>query len=152
MKNLDDITERDYFNFEGVPEETVSEIQKMADYSEKMTANGQQYSVCFFAVEPKDMKIDFSSDKNYIEVYTRDIPPQAALDFDLLLHLPENQKYLLFTLKEMALTEDQRSRLLNRNVTKLFTNLENEYEYRKFLAMKTFSRLFDIINNRLAGS
>jgi AmiR/NasT family two-component response regulator len=152
MKNLDEITERDYFNFENVPEETVTEIQKMADYSEKMTANGQEYTVSFFAVEPKDMKIDFSSDKNYIEVYTRDIPPQAALDFDLLLHLPENQKYLLFTLKEMALTEDQRSRLLSRNVTKLFTKLENEYEFRKFLAMKTFSRLFEIINNRLAGS
>jgi hypothetical protein len=151
MRNPEDITERDYFNFDDVTPETIAEIKKMADYSETIKVKDQEFSILFFAVEPKDMKIDFSPDHHYIEVYTRDIPPQAALNFDLLLHLPENQKYLLFTLKDMALTEDQRSRLLNRNVTKLFTKLENEYEYRRFLVMKTFSRLFELISNRLAG-
>lgn len=151
MKNLDDITERDYFNFDDVPDETITEIKKMADYSEVIQVHDQEFSIFFFAVEPKDMKIDFSPDQNYIEVYTRDIPPQATLSFDLLLHLPENQKYLLFTMKDMAITEDQRSRLLNRNVTKLFTKIENEYEYRRFLVMKTFSRLFEVISSRLAG-
>jgi len=151
MKNLEDITERDYFNFDDVTDETVAEIKKMADYSEVIQTQSHEFTIFFFAVEPKDMKIDFSENHDYIEVYTRDIPPQAALSFDLLLHLPENQKYLLFTLKDMALTEDQRSRLLNRNVTKLFTKIENEYEYRRFLVMKTFSRLFELISSRLTG-
>lgn len=152
MRNLDDISERDYFDFEGVSEDIINEVQRLADYSEQMTAHDQQFSVSFFAVEPKDMKIDFSTDKNYIQVYTRDIPPEAALDFDLVLHLPENQKYLLFTLKDMALTDEQRSRLLNRNVTSLFTGLENEYEFRRFLVRKTFTRLHKIINSKLSDS
>ena len=151
LRNLDDITERDYFDFENVSPESIKEIQKIADYSEEMNAYDRDFNVSFFAVEPKDMKIDFSPDKNFIQVYTRDIPPQAALDFDLLLHLPENKKYLLFTMKAMAITEDQRSRLLSRNVTQLFTSIENEREFRRFLVRKTFSRLHEIINNKLSG-
>ena len=143
------ITERDFFEFNRVDFKLLQEVQSMAELTEKINANGEAFYISLFSVHPEDMKVEFNSEKNYIRLFTQDLPTDLEIDFNLYLHLPENQKYLLYTQKNRPLTLAQKDRLLNKNVTQLYTSINCEQEYRRFLLRRTFTRLYELINNRL---
>ena len=124
--NVFDLTEKDFFEFDDVDVKILNEIQKMSDYSEEMHVVDYEMRVSFFSVESSDMKINFNDEKNYIQLFTRDVPPDVHIDFNLLLHLPENQKYLLYTKTNKALSDDQKNRLLGKNITLLYTSVTHQ--------------------------
>ncbi|MGZ3726151.1 MAG: hypothetical protein ACXWQQ_10125 [Pseudobdellovibrio sp.] len=152
LKNIEDITSRDYFEFTDVEQATLDDIKKISDYSESLNAYNTDFNINFFSVEPKDMKVDFNTERNYIKIFTEDIPTEVSLDFDVLLHLPKNEKYLIYTNRSNQLKEDQKVRLLKNDVSLLYVTLDHEHEYRNFLVGKTFSRLHEMINKKLGKS
>lgn len=144
------ITERDFFEFSQVDLQAVEEIEKMAEMTENLKAHNYDFRVSLFSVKPDDMKVEFNTEKSYIKIFTRDIPTDDPIGFNLFLHLPENQKYLLYSAKNKPLNDDQKLRLLNKNITQLYTSIGDEHIYRKFLLRKTFTRLYQMINNKLS--
>jgi hypothetical protein len=148
--NLGDITERDFFEFSQVDLHAVEEIEKMAEMNEILKAHNYEFHISLFSVKPDDMKVEFNSEKSYIKIFTRDIPTDDPIGFNLFLHLPENQKYLLYSAKNKPLNDEQKVRLLNKNITQLYTQIGDEHVYRKFLLRKTFTRLYQLINNKLS--
>lgn len=144
------ITERDFFEFSQVDLQAVNEIEKMAEMTETLKAHNYDFRISLFSVKPDDMKVEFNAEKSYIKIFTRDIPTDDPIGFNLFLHLPENQKYLLYSVKNKPLNDDQKSRLLNKNITQMYTNIGDEHIYRKFLLRKTFTRLYQMINNKLS--
>lgn len=147
---LGTITERDFFEFSQVDLHAVEEIEKMAEMNENLKAHNYDFRVSLFSVKPDDMKVEFNPEKSYIKIFTRDIPTDDPIGFNLFLHLPENQKYLLYSVKNKPLNDDQKLRLLNKNITQLYTTISDEHIYRKFLLRKTFTRLYQLINNKLS--
>ena len=147
--NLGPITERDFFEFNHVDIQAVQEIEKMAELNENITAYNFEFRISLFSVKPEDMKVELNEDKSYIKIFTQDIPTSDSVGFNLFLHLPENQKYLLYSLKNKPLNEDQKNRLLSKNITQMYTAVNDEHVYRKFLVRKTFTRLYQLINNKL---
>lgn len=148
--HLGTITERDFFEFSQVDMKAVAEIEQMAEMTENIKAHSYDFRVSLFSVKPEDMKVEFNTEKSYIKIFTRDIPTDDPIGFNLFLHLPENQKYLLYSVKNKPLNDDQKLRLLNKNITQLYTTISDEHLYRKFLVRKTFTRLYQMINNKLS--
>ena len=148
--NLGTITERDYFEFNQVDVKAVQEIETMAELNENIQAHNFDFRISLFSVKPEDMKVELNDEKSYIKIFTQDIPTNDSVGFNLFLHLPENQKYLLYSLKNKPLSDDQKSRLLNKNITQMYTAINDEHVYRKFLVRKTFTRLYQLINNKLS--
>jgi hypothetical protein len=148
--HLETISERDFFEFSQVDLAAVEEIEKMAELTENLKAHNYDFRVSLFSVKPEDMKVEFNTEKSYIKIFTRDIPTDDSIGFNLYLHLPENQKYLLYSVKNKPLNEDQKLRLLNKNITQLYAVISDEHIYRKFLLRKTFTRLYRMINNKLS--
>lgn len=149
VRSIEEVTERDYFEFTNVEQSTLDDLKKISDYSEQLTAHNYDFNINFFSVEPKDMKVEFDENKKHIVVYTDDIPTEISLDFDILLHLPKNDKFLVYTLKNSNLKEEQKNRLIKNNVSQLYIEIAYEYEYRKFLVNRTFYKLHDLINKKL---
>jgi hypothetical protein len=149
---LSSITEKDFFEFQQVDFSSIQEVKGMAELTEKIEANGQTFVISLFSVQPDDMKIEFSPDKNYIQLNVEDIPTDLIIEFDLYLHFPENKKYLHYIQKNYQFSTAQKSRLLSKNVSILFTSIACEQEYRKYLLRRTFIKLYEQINSWLTSN
>ncbi|MEK6628788.1 MAG: hypothetical protein AABY53_09190, partial [Bdellovibrionota bacterium] len=134
--NLQEADEFDFFELKNIDFELISTLTENADYSETIKVNNYDLTISFFPIEPSKMALELNDDQSLIKIQTDDIPVDISLNFSLHLHLPENKKYLLYTPINKTLTPDQKSRLVTKKIQSLFTPLEFEKEYKKFLAEK----------------
>ncbi len=132
---VDEIDEHDFFEI-GADDEFVTHLTRKADYFETVSLRGSELGISFFSVEPAKMRLNLNEEKNLIQIATEDIPTGTELSFSLQLHLPQNKKYLLYTQAHKALNSDQKQRLLTNKVDLLYTSLDFEKEYKRFVAEK----------------
>ena len=150
FNNLQEIDEYDLFELKAVDSDLVDQLTKKADYFESIKINNYDLIISFFSVDPDKMKLELNEDKNLIKIATEDIPSDVELNFSLHLHLPENKKYLIYTQANKKLSEEQKNRLLSNKIVLLYTPLDFEKEYKKFIAEKNVKDLCESVSKKLS--
>lgn len=150
FNNLQEIDEYDFFEFKFIDQGFVDELAPKADYFEQVTVRNYTLNVLFFPIDPTKMTLELNDEKNLIQVTTEEIPSDVELSFSLHLHLPENKKYLLYTQVNKALSLEQKKRLINNRVHILFTPVDFEKEYKKFIAEKNVKELYTNMKKKLS--
>lgn len=150
FNNLQEIDEYDFFEFKFVEQGFVDELAPKADYFEQVTVGPYNLNVLFFPIDPTKMTLELNDEKNLIQVSTEEIPADVELSFSLHLHLPENKKYLVYTQVNKALSLEQKKRLIANRVHLLFTPLDFEKEYKKFIAEKNVKEIYTNMKKKLS--
>ncbi len=129
FKNLLEFAEAEQFaiNISVVDYKMLAEAS--ADYSEIVVMNDKEIIVSFFTVDPQQLLVDLN-DKDLIAVPLEIIPSGRTLLMSFYLHLPQNEKYLLYTPVNQKIEKEQHRRLTEKSVQTLYTPIEFEREYR----------------------
>lgn len=149
FENFQEVEEYDYFELDNINHSMVEQLSEVADYFDTIKVNEHDLNVSFFSVDPAKMILELNDDEDLIKILTEDIPSDLKIDFSLHLHLPENKKYLLYTQAQKMLSNEQKERLLAKKIQTLYTSLDYEREYKKFLAEKNVKILYESLNKKL---
>lgn len=128
--------EHDFIEINNLEPEWLEQLEKNAEYYEKLDIKNFDIRVCFFSVEPAKMNIELNDENNLIRMSTHDVPADEELPFSLHLHLPENKKYIVYTQANKILSVDQKNRLIANKILTLYTPVDFESEYKKFMTEK----------------
>ncbi|MEQ1723700.1 MAG: hypothetical protein ABL930_11030, partial [Pseudobdellovibrio sp.] len=142
FNNLQEIDEYDFFEFKFVDQDFIDHLGPKADYHEQVKIKDYSLNVFFFPIDPNKMTLELNDEKNLIQLPTEEIPSDEELNFSLHLHLPENKKYLLYTQANKALSGDQKKRLISNRIFLLYTPVDFEKEYKKFIAEKNVKEIY----------
>lgn len=151
LPSLHELDEKDFFEFYHISPEVLEALTGKAEYSESVRINGCNMKISFFSVNPDKMLVELNDDKSHIKIATIDIPAGEEVGFSLHLHLPENKKYLLYTPANRALHSEQKNRLLANKVHMLYTLLDYEKEYKKFIAEKNVREICFDLSKKFSG-
>lgn len=151
LPDLQEIDEYDFFEFRQTDPEHLRELGTKADYSESLEIEGHQINVSFFPVEPHKLNVELNDDQTLIKINTDEIPAGQVLKFSLHLHLPVNQKLLLYTPVSQALSPEQKKRLVNNHVMNLYSPLDFEKEYKQFKAERNVCELYEQLNKKFSA-
>lgn len=112
-----------------------------ADFLQKSVHHGEEVAMAFFP--RKDLKIQFSEfeDMDMAALNINELSADEPLDFNLYIHLPRNDKYLLYTPYGGTFFANQKERLTNLGISHLhILRLEMQsldtYRAQKFLNSK----------------
>ncbi|MBC7465295.1 MAG: hypothetical protein H7256_04830 [Bdellovibrio sp.] len=139
LVDLAEISKYDYFEVKldvGNYSELKTWVQERSDYLEFIEIDKNEIFVSFFTLDPKYLMLELNEVHEMLEVPIDLIDVDRTIAFSLFIHLPENKKYLLYTLPLQSLTSSQKQRLLDKNVQTLFTPVEFEAELKKLKAEK----------------
>jgi hypothetical protein len=142
FNNLQEIDENDFFEFKFVDQDFIDHLGPKADFHENVKIKDHSLNVFLFPIEPNKMTLELNDEKNLIQVLTEEIPSDEKLNFSLYLHLPENKKYLIYTQANKALSLDQKKRLISNRVLLLYTPIDFEKEYKKFIAEENVKKIY----------
>ena len=101
-----------------------------------MNIQNQEVLLSFFSIDPEKLNVEFKGECSLIKIPTEQIPTERELNFSLHLHLPENKKFIVYTQANKKLSLEQKNRLLTNKIALLYTPIEFENEYKKFLTEK----------------
>lgn len=147
FENFIELDEMDHFEITVKKTHFKSWAQKNSDYYENINYNNCEFLVCFISVDPKLFVLSLDEDEKYIEIPLEQIPTGSNLKLSLYLHLPVNKKYLLYTPEYQQLNSDQKKRLIDKNVDKLFTPAEFEKAYKSTIAEQQLNVLLKEIKS-----
>lgn len=139
LVDLAEISKYDYFEVKldvGNYSELKTWVQERSDYLEFVEVDKNEIFVSFFTLDPKYLMLELNEEHQMLEVPIEIIDVDRSLPFSLFIHLPENKKYLMYTLPHQSLLSSQKQRLVDKNVQTLFTPVEFEAELKKLKAEK----------------
>ena len=139
LVDLAEISKYDYFEVKldvGNYSELKTWVQERSDYLEFIEIDKNEIFVSFFTLDPKYLMLELNEVHEMLEVPIELIDVDRSIAFSLFIHLPENKKYLLYTLPHQSLMGTQKQRLIDKNVQTLYTPVEFEAELKKLKAEK----------------
>ncbi|MFZ3231582.1 MAG: hypothetical protein WA160_15345 [Pseudobdellovibrio sp.] len=145
LLNLTEISPYDYFDIQIQAtsyDEAKTWVEEKADYLEYLNIDKNEIFFSFFTLDPKFLIVELNENHEMIEVSLDLIDVDKQIPLSLFIHLPENKKYLLYTLPFQSLQQNQKQRLHDKSVTSLFTPIEFESEYKKIKAEKFLNNSF----------
>lgn len=105
-----------------------------AEFLRKTVHEGQELALAFFPVNEVTPAIKGSTLKNMCTVRVEDLLPEVAVDFNVHLFLPANQKFLLYTPKGSVFYGYQRERLIRGGVKELHIHEDDVKAFRRYRA------------------
>lgn len=135
--NMNEITDNDYFeiNLENTENIELKEWAKeKADYLEIIEIDEKEVLVSFFSIDPKNLIIEINDSYEMLEVPLTLISTEKKVLLSLFLHLPDNKKYILYTPANQILSSQQKNKLSDKFIDKLYTPLDFEKELNKLKA------------------
>lgn len=153
LVDLDEISNHDYFevkldimNYSDLK----TWVQEKSDYLEFIEIDKNEIFVSFFTLDPKYLIIELNDSHQMLEVPIDIIDVDRSIPFSLFIHLPENKKYLLYTLPHQSLLASQKQRLIDKSVQNLFTPIEFEAEFKKLKAEKYLNSSYQKLKKEIA--
>ncbi len=134
--------EHDFVEINNLEPEWLGQLEKNADYYEPLDIKDADIRVCFFSVEPAKMNIELNVENSLIKMSTQEVPADEELPFSLHLHLPENKKYIIYTQANKVLSLEQKNRLMANKILLLYTTLNFESVYKKFITQKNIKNIW----------
>ncbi len=134
--NMNEISENDYFEIQLQNKEVDLKLWAKinSDYVEIIENENSEVLIGFFSVDPKYLILELSETYQMLEVPLDQVPADQQIQLSLFLHLPDNKKYILYTPAAQILSAQQKRKLQEKHVEKLFTSIDFEKELHKLKA------------------
>lgn len=109
-----------------------------AEFLRKGIHEDNEIALAYFPRKDVHCQLDSSSQDNMLTISLVELTPDTAVEFDLYLYLPANQKYILYTPKGAVLYSRQKEKLTRQGVSQMhFLARESEnfkaYRVQNFL-------------------
>lgn len=108
-------------------------LQK-AEFLKKSVHAGNEIAMAFFPAEIKETQFLQSKNDKMLQISMADLREETAVEFDLYVYLPENDKYILYTPEKSTLYGNQKKRLQDKGVTHLHLKKESQGAVKKYKA------------------
>ena len=105
---------------------------KQAEFLRKTIHDGQEIAMAFFPEKINNAPLEISASKNMLKLDIDELLGNATMEFDLYVHLPTNNKYVLYTRQDQKLHADQLDRLKTKGVQSMHLRKEDETNVRRY--------------------
>lgn len=139
--NLYPINNSDHFKVSLQKETFQDWAHNRADFVTEFELNSKKNYLYLIAIKPNEMMMNIDEENHLIQFRLEQIPTETDLNLTLYLHLPENKKYIIYTPLNQKLSIDQKKRLIDRNIDKLFTPFDFEQEFKKIVVENQVNQL-----------
>lgn len=139
--NLYPISNSDHFKVSLQKETFQDWAHSRADFATEFDLNSKKNYLYLIAIKPNEMMMNIDEENHLIQFRLEQIPTETDLNLTLYLHLPENKKYIIYTPLNQKLSIDQKKRLIDRNIDKLFTPFDFEQEFKKIVVENQVNQL-----------
>jgi hypothetical protein len=128
-----------------------------AEFLRKSIHDGQEIAMAFFPEEINRRPLEASASQKMLKLDIEELVGNATMEFDLYVHLPTNNKYILYTRQDQTLHADQLDRLKTKGVQSMHLRKEDEtnvrrYRIRNFLNDKIKEHLDDELSQTEGAS
>lgn len=122
-----------------------------AAFFKDVECEGKKTMLGFFSFSPFEVINSIHPTFDMLELPTEFLQPNKELPFDVNLHLPENEKFILYIRPGSFLDDVQVARLQTRKVKYIFSNMDYELALLKYKAEFNINKLIETYN-RIKGS
>jgi hypothetical protein len=99
---------------------------EQGEFMRKTFHENNQLTLAYFAVEKLLPQFSESVREDMLKIDIDDVTSEVSLNFDIYIHLPANDKFVLYTPKGGVFSEIQKERLVARRVTHVHLKKEDE--------------------------
>lgn len=107
---------------------------EQADFLRKAIHENTEVAMAFFPSKETTIKLEESVSDKMLQMDISELKEDVAVEFDLYIYLPQNQKYLLYTPEGRPLLGTQRERLIEKGVGKMHLRKESAHGVKKYRA------------------
>jgi hypothetical protein len=119
-----------------------------AEFLKKSIHDGNEVAMAFFPVEKITPNFGKSEAVDMISIDIDDLATDVPVTFDVYVHLPANNKYILYTPKGGVFMSSQKERLKAKGVDKMHTKKESTQEIKKYHAENTLNNSIEDFENK----
>ena len=105
-----------------------------ADFLRKSVHDGNEIAMAFFPHKDVSKTLDESASEKMLKMSLDELKEDVALEFDLYIYMPENNKYLLYTPQGKPIQGKQKDRLIEKGVTHMHLRKESVQDVKKYRA------------------
>lgn len=105
---------------------------QQADFLRKTIHDGQEIAMAFFPHKIDNAPLEISASASMLKVDIEELLGNATVEFDLYIHMPTNNKYILYTKQDRQIYGDQLDRLKSKGVKSMHLRKEDETNVRRY--------------------
>ncbi len=116
---------------------------QQAEFLRKSVHGGEEIAMAFFPTPTVSLKLEASEDEKMIQISLDELAEDVALDFDLYIYMPENNKFLLYTPEGKPLYGKQKNRLKEKGLTHMHLRKDSVNSVKKYRAQNYLNSKID---------
>lgn len=105
-----------------------------ADFLRKSIHGTSEIAMAFFPSQETSAQLEQSAAENMLKMDIEELKDDVAVEFDLYVYLPTNQKYILYTPQGRKLHSEQRGRLKEKGVTHMHLRKDAQGQVKRYRA------------------
>ncbi len=142
--NGESIRDQDSMELELQEIDFTSWALEQAEFLRRSIHDGNEVAMAFFQNPEGEVELGASASEKMVKMSLDDLKEDVALEFDLYIFMPENNKYLLYTPKGQTFYSNQKGRLSGRGITHMHLRRDSVHEVKKYKAQ-------NFLNDRIAN-
>ncbi|WP_413287765.1 hypothetical protein [Bdellovibrio sp. HCB337] len=142
-ENGEPVSENDTLDVTLKPVEFEPWAMEYADFLRKSVHRGDELAVAFFPKNPVMIPLEDSEHPDMAKIHLKDLVGDRRVEFDLYIHLSNNDKYVLYTPKGGVFYTRQLDRLKRQGVTHMHVPKEAAHDVAKYNAQNYINGLVD---------
>lgn len=107
---------------------------EQAEFLKKSVHGSEEIAMAFFPNKEIAARLEDSASEKMVQMSIDELKEDVALEFDLYMYMPENNKYLLYTPQGMPLYGKQKGRLTEKGVTHMHLRKDSIADVKKYRA------------------
>jgi hypothetical protein len=107
---------------------------QQAEFLRKSVHQGEEIAMAFFPNKNVSLQLEESASDKMMKMSIDELKEDVALEFDLYMYMPENDKYLLYTPQGRPLAGNQKGRLKDKGMTHMHLRKESVGDVKKYRA------------------
>lgn len=123
---------------------------EQAEFLRKSIHKGSDVAIAFFPHDQVQIPFKNSFNPVMLALDIEKIKGDVQTEFDLYLHMPVNNKYLLYTPKGGVFYSTQKKRLLDRSIKQLHLRKDSVPDVKKYMAQNYLNEKIDQFNTAAA--
>ncbi|MFN7728700.1 MAG: hypothetical protein ACK5P7_06060 [Bdellovibrio sp.] len=121
---------------------------EQAEFLRKSIHDGDEIAMAFFPTKDTATKLEESASEKMLKMEISELKEDTAVEFDLYIYLPENNKYLLYTPQGKTLYGTQRNRLTDKGVTHMHLRKESANDVKKYRAQNYLNEKIEVFKGK----
>lgn len=132
--NGEKLTDEEQLQLKLEPVEFQDWAVEHAEFLRKSIHNGNEVAMAFFPCTEIQIPLEKSEDRDMFSVDLKNLRGDLKMEFDIYIHMPINNKYVLFTPKGGVLYSRQKERLLKKGIQKMHLHKTSIQDVKKYTA------------------